>query len=116
MDDITDVSERAERSLHKKFAREIWGNFTKAIKTYRLINEGDKIAVCISGGKDSMLMGKLFQEIQKHSDVPFGAEYIVMNPGYSPRNLDLIQHNAELLKLPVKIFDSDIFNSVVNIE
>lgn len=118
MEEITEneVCLRAERSLHKKFASEIWGNFTKAIKTYKLLSEGDRVAVCISGGKDSMLMGKLFQELHKHSIFPFEVKYIVMDPGYSPANRQLIQHNAKLLNLPVQIFESDIFKNVYNIE
>lgn len=111
-----EISALAESSLHKKFAKEIWGNFTKAIKVYGLLKEGDRVAVCISGGKDSMLMGKLFSELAKHSIFPFEVKYIVMNPGYSEENARLIERNASLLKLDVNVFQSDIFDNVFNIE
>lgn len=107
---------KAERSLHKTFQKCIWSRFTKAIKEYRLVNEGDKIAVCISGGKDSMLMAKLFQELKRYSTVNFEVEYLVMDPGYSPENRQVIENNARNLKIPVKVFESDIFDSVYTIE
>lgn len=99
-----------ERSVTKKYRKEIWNPFIKAIKNYELINAGDKIAVCISGGKDSMLMAVLFSLLQKHSEIPFYLEYIVMNPGYNPVNLEKIKSNAEILKIPIHIFESDVFS------
>ena len=102
-----------ERSLIKKFRKSIWRSFTRAIQKYDLIQEGDKIAVCISGGKDSMLMAKLMQELQRHSDVPFELVFLVMDPGYNEINRQKIESNAALLHIPVTIFESNIF-SVAN--
>lgn len=110
------VCQSAERSLHKKFKKNIFGKFIKALKTYRLVNEGDKIAVCISGGKDSFLMAKLFQELKLHSPVNFDVEYIVMDPGYNAENRNIIEQNAKMLKIPIKIFESNIFESVYTVE
>ncbi len=98
-----------ERSIIKKYRKDIWNKFIEAVTKYKLINKNDKIAVCISGGKDSFLMAKLLEELQKHGHTPFSLEYIVMNPGYNKENSDKIKENAEILKLPVKIFESDIF-------
>ena len=98
-----------ERSIIKRYRKEIWSKFIRAINEYKLIDEGDKIAVCISGGKDSFLMAKCFQEIKKHGKINFDVEFISMNPGYNERNLKLIKQNSELLKIPIKIFKSDIF-------
>ena len=98
-----------ERSIIKKYRKEIWSKFVRAIKEYKLINEGDKIAVCISGGKDSFLMAKCFQEIKKHGKINFDVKYITMNPGYNKKNLDLIIHNSKMLNIPIEIFESDIF-------
>ena len=106
----------AEESIVKKFRRTIWTKFLAGIRDYQLIREGDRVAVCISGGKDSMLMAKCIQRLQKYSKVPFTAEYIVMDPGYSPRNRQKIEENAALLGLPVRIFETEIFDAVVNIE
>ncbi len=111
-----DLEARAEESLQKRFRTTLRSKFTKAIKQYRLIREGDRIAVCISGGKDSMLMAKLFQELERHSEIPFHAEYLVMDPGYSPANRALIEENARRLGVPIRIFESDIFESVTHIE
>ena len=111
-----DVCEKVERSLMKKFRRSIWCQFTKAVRRYELVKEGDCVAVCISGGKDSMLMAKLFQELQKYSKVPFSVKYIVMDPGYSPENRQVIEDNAKKLHIPVEIFESDIFDSVYHVE
>lgn len=111
-----ELCEKVERSLRKKFKKDIMNKFTKALKMYRLVNEGDKIAVCISGGKDSMLMAKLFQEIHRHSDVPFDVEYIVMDPGYNEMNRRIIEENAKKLNIPIRIFESDIFDSVYNVQ
>lgn len=110
------ITENVEKSLRKKFKKSIWCKFTKAINEYKLVNPNDKIAVCISGGKDSMLMAKLFQELKRHDKFPFEVEYLVMNPGYSPANLEIIKNNAKSMSIPIHIFESDIFNSVFNIE
>ncbi len=110
------LSERVENSLRKRFREKLWCNFTKAIREYELIQPGDRIAVCISGGKDSMLMAKLFQQLQPYSRVPFEAEYVVMDPGYSPENRRVIEENARLLNVPIHIFESDIFDSVYQVD
>ena len=102
--------QRAERSISKKYRKQIWNPFIQAVKRYALIQAGDKIAVCISGGKDSMLMAKLLQMLQRFSEVPFELEYLVMDPGYSPRNRAMIEHNAALLRLPVTVFETNIFD------
>ena len=104
--------ESIERSIIKKFRKEIWSKFTKAITTYELIKDGDKIAVCISGGKDSMLMAKLFQELEKHGKQNFEVVYLVMNPGYNRINYETIISNAALMKVPITVFESDIFDVV----
>lgn len=97
-----------ERSIIKKYRKELWTPFIVAVKRYELIKAGDKIAVCISGGKDSMLMAKLMQELQRHSDVPFELVFLVMDPGYNEINRQKIESNAELLHIPVTIFESNI--------
>ena len=102
-----------ERSIIKKYRKELWTPFIVAVKRYELIKAGDKIAVCISGGKDSMLMAKLMQELQRHSDVPFELVFLVMDPGYNEINRQKIESNSELLHIPVTIFESNIF-SVAN--
>ncbi len=111
-----DKAKEVERSINKKFHKGIWSRFTAAINDYELISEGDKIAVCISGGKDSMLMAKLFQELKRHNKFPFEVEYIVMDPGYSEPNRRQIEENAKMLNVPVTIFESNIFDSVFRIE
>ncbi|MBR1670644.1 MAG: ATPase [Butyrivibrio sp.] len=108
--------EKAERSIIKKYHRQLFSPFAKACKMYRLINEGDRIAVCISGGKDSMLMAKLFQEIQKHKECNFELTFLVMDPGYNKENRKLIESNAKALGIPITIFESSIFDAVDNIE
>ena len=105
-----------EKSLRKKFKKSIWSRFTKAINTYELVKPGDKIAVCISGGKDSMLMAKCFQELKLHNKFDFEVKFLVMDPGYSPANRRMIEQNSRLLDVPVTVFESDIFESVYNIE
>ncbi len=105
-----------ERSLIKKFRKKIWCKFTKGINEYELIRDGDKIAVCISGGKDSMLMAKLFQELQKHGRANFELVFLIMNPGYNEENWQLIQDNAELLGIPLTVFHTDIFDTVAAID
>ena len=101
-----------ERSIIKKFRAELWSQFTKAINTYDLIKDGDKIAVCISGGKDSMLMAKLFQELERHGKKNFEVVYMVMNPGYNRINYETILNNAKIMQIPITVFDSDIFDIV----
>lgn len=108
--------ERAERSIQKKFHKQLFTPFAKACKTYKLIEEGDHIAVCISGGKDSMLMAKLFQEIQKHRQCNFELTFMVMDPGYNKDNRALIESNAKALGIPITIFESDIFDAVDTID
>lgn len=108
--------EDVERSIRKKFSKTIWGRFTAALLEYQLLQEGDKVAVCISGGKDSMLMAKLFQELKRHNKYEFGVEYIVMDPGYNKKNREKIEENARLLNVPIHIFETDIFSSVFNVE
>lgn len=105
-----------ERSIIKKFRKSIWRPFTKALNEYQLIQEGDRIAVCISGGKDSMLLAKLVQELKRHGKIPFEAVFLVMNPGYNEDNWKIIQDNAELLGIPLTVFYSDIFDTVAGIE
>ena len=107
---------KAEESIQKKFHRQLFSPFAKACKTYRLIEEGDHIAVCISGGKDSMLMAKLFQEIKRHRQVDFELTFLVMDPGYNKENRALIESNAEALGIPITIFESTIFDTVDVIE
>ena len=98
-----------ERSIIKTYHKQLWTPFINALKQYELISPGDRIAVCISGGKDSMLLAKLMQQLHRHSDVPFELEYLVMDPGYAPANRAKIEENAEILGVPVTIFESDIF-------
>lgn len=105
-----------ERSIIKKFRKEIWSNFVKAIKEYKLINENDKIMVCISGGKDSFLLAKCIEELQKHSKVHFDVKYVTMDPGYSKNNRQLIEENAKTLKIDLQIFESDIFEVVDRVD
>ena len=105
-----------ERSIIKKFRKEIWRKFTKAINEYDLIQDGDRIAVCISGGKDSMLMAKLFQELLRHGQQNFEVVYLVMNPGYNEINYETVMNNARLLNVPVTVFTTDIFDTVAGDE
>ena len=105
-------SEEIIRTVVRKFRKPIWGRFLEGIKNYELIQEGDRIAVCISGGKDSMLMALCIKQLQKYSKAPFEAEYLVMDPGYAPENRQRIIENAELLDIPIKIFDARIFDAV----
>ena len=105
-----------ERSIIKRFRKEIWNPFILAVKKYQLIQADDKIAVCISGGKDSMLCAKLMQQLQKHSDVPFELVVLVMDPGYNEENRRKIMENAELLHIPVTVFKSQIFDIANSVE
>ena len=111
-----DVCEHVELSIRKKFKKKIWSKFTKAVREYELVKEGDQIAVCISGGKDSMLMAKLFQELKRHNKFNFEVKFLVMDPGYSPENRKVIEENARKMKIPIQIFESNIFESVFEIE
>ena len=106
----------AERSLIKKYRKTLWNPFIAAVKRYELIAPGDKIAVCISGGKDSMVLAKLMQELQKHTDQPFELSFLVMDPGYNPENRALIEENARTLGIPITVFNSDIFDVTVRVE
>lgn len=105
-----------ERSLIKKFRKTIWRGFIKGIQAYDLVRENDKIAVCVSGGKDSMILAKLMQELKKHGKFDFELKFIVMNPGYNKENLDLVISNANKLNIPIEIFDTDIFEIVDTID
>ena len=102
-------TQQIERSIIKKYRKELWNPFTYAINRYELIRAGDAVAVCVSGGKDSMLLAKLMQELHRHTTVPFDVKYIVMDPGYAPENRRRIEENAALLNVPVEIFESDVF-------
>lgn len=102
---------RIERSIITTYRKQLWSPFVLAVKKYRLIEAGDKIAVCISGGKDSMLMAKLMQELHRHSEIPFEPVFLVMDPGYNAENRRRIEENAALLHVPVTIFETDIFAS-----
>lgn len=111
-----DIALKVENSISKKFHKELFSKFAKAISTYDLIQPNDKIAVCISGGKDSMLMAKLFQELKKHRKYPFELVFLVMDPGYSKENRLVIEKNAQMLNVPITIFESNIFENVFSIE
>ena len=105
-----------ERSIIKKFRKTIWSRFVKAVQEYKLIEENDKIMVCISGGKDSFLLAKCMQELKRHGKVNFDVEYVVMDPGYNEYNRSFIEDNAKLLNIPIEIFSSDIFDIVEKID
>lgn len=115
---LTEEEQRknVEMSIRKKFHKQLFTPFAKGINAYDMIQPGDKIAVCISGGKDSMLMAKLFQELKRHNKFEFELVFLVMDPGYSKANREQIEYNARLLGVPVTIFESTIFNSVFEIE
>ena len=113
---LAECTREIERSIIKKFRRSVWRPFTKALNEYQLVQEGDKIAVCISGGKDSMLMAKLFQELKRHGKVNFDVVFLVMNPGYNEDNWNIILNNAKLLGIPLTVFESDIFDTVATID
>lgn len=115
-EDLEERRKDIEKSIQKKFKKKLFSRFAKAINRYELVKENDKIAVCISGGKDSMLMAKLFQELKRHNKFPFEVEYLVMDPGYSEANRKVIENNAKLLNIPITIFESDIFDAVYEIE
>ena len=111
-----DYAADVEKSIRKKFSKTIWGRFTKAVIEYELVKPNDKIALCLSGGKDSMLMAKLFQELKRHNKFPFELVYLVMDPGYSVENRDVIENNARKLNIPITVFETQIFESVYNVE
>ncbi len=109
MGKVLEPSREIERSIMKKYRKELWNPFIQAVKNYELVQENDKIAVCISGGKDSMLMAKLMQLLQRYGDVPFELVFLVMDPGYNERNRNKIEQNAKLLEIPITIFETNIF-------
>ena len=111
-----DTAAQVENGIRTKFSKKLFTKFAKAITTYRLLEPNDKIAVCISGGKDSMLMAKLFQELKRHNKFPFELVFLVMDPGYSPANREIIERNAKVLNVPITVFETEIFENVFNIE
>lgn len=111
-----ETAQTIERSIITKFRKTIWGGFMHSLQEYRLIQPGDHIAACISGGKDSFLMAKCLQEVQRHGRVPFELSFLVMDPGYHPLNRRLIEENAELLELPIHIFETDVFDAVASMD
>lgn len=104
-----------ENSITGKYKEKLWERFLEGVKKYELIKDGDRVCVCISGGKDSMLTAKLIQELKRQGDISFDAEYLVMDPGYNPVNRQTIENNAKLLNIPIHIFETEIFDSVVNV-
>jgi len=104
-----ELYQQAERSIIKKYRDELWTPFITAVQRYELIAPGDRVAVCVSGGKDSMLLAKLMQELERHGHTPFEAVYLCMDPGYSPANRRRIEENAALLHVPLEIFETDVF-------
>ncbi len=108
--------ETAERSLIKTYRKTLWNPFIAAVKRYELVSPGDHIAVCISGGKDSMVLAKLMQELQRHTDRPFSLTFLAMDPGYSPANRQLLEANAAALGIPLVIFESDIFDVTIQVD
>ncbi len=116
MSRVLSPQEIAERSLIKTYRKSLWNPFIAAVKRYELVSPGDHIAVCISGGKDSMVLAKLMQELQKHTEHPFSLTFLVMDPGYNPENRALIEENTRRLGIPVTIFESDIFDVTVQVD
>ena len=108
--------ETAERSLIKTYRKTLWNPFIAAVKRYELVSPGDRIAVCISGGKDSMVLAKLMQELQRHTDQPFSLVFLAMDPGYNPANRQLLEANAERLGVPLTVFESGIFDVTTQVE
>lgn len=111
-----DKATLAKRSLIKKYRKEIWAPFISAVKNYKLIQEGDKIAVCISGGKDSMILAMLMQQLKMVTEIPFDLEFLTMDPGYNKENRQKIEDNARLLGIPIKIFETDVFDIANSVE
>jgi tRNA 2-thiocytidine biosynthesis protein TtcA len=105
-----------ERSIITKYRKPLWKRFIKGVNEYKMIQEGDRIAVCISGGKDSMIMAKLIQEVQRHGVINFEAEYLVMDPGYNEINRQIVENNAKLLNIPITIFETNIYDSVAEVD
>lgn len=105
----TNISNQIETAIKKNYRKYLWSPFIRAIKDYSLIQSGDHIAVAISGGKDSLIMAKLFQILHKHTEIPFTPVFLSMNPGFNKQNTENLIHNCSLLDIPVQIFDSDIF-------
>ncbi|MBP3872166.1 MAG: tRNA 2-thiocytidine biosynthesis protein TtcA [Lachnospiraceae bacterium] len=114
MKDTLEKYQLVERSIQKTYHKDLWTPFTRAVKRYQLIREGDRVAVCISGGKDSMLMAKLVQMLHRHSEVPFEVVYLVMDPGYNEQNRKKIEENAALLHIPITVFETRIFDIANN--
>jgi len=114
--DIMEKYQEIERSIIKKFRKDIWANFVKAIQEFELIKENDKIMVCISGGKDSFLLAKCMEEIKKHGKFPFDVHYVCMNPGYNEKNKEMILENAKKLNINLEMFESDIFEVVDKVD
>lgn len=110
MNDLVNI----ERSIIKKFRKEIWRMFVRGVQDYKMIKDGDKIAVCISGGKDSFLLAKCLEELKRHGDINFDIVYLTMNPGYNQKNLDRLIENSKILNIPLEIFETNIFNVVSN--
>ncbi len=108
--------EQIERSIITKYRKPLWKKFINGVNDYKLIREGDKIAVCISGGKDSMLLAKLMQEVQRHGRIPFQLEFLVMDPGYNEINRQTIINNAKLLNIPITVFDTQIYDIVAGVD
>ena len=108
--------ETAERSLIKTYRKTLWNPFIAAVKRYEQLSPGDRIAVCISGGKDSMVLAKLMQELQRHTDQPFSLVFLAMDPGYNPANRQLLEANAERLGVPLTVFESGIFDVTTQVE
>ena len=113
MGKLLEPSQNIERSIMKKYRKELWNPFIKAVKNYELVQENDKIAVCISGGKDSMLMAKLMQLLQRYGDVPFELTFLVMDPGYNEKNRKKIEENAKILNVPITVFETNIFDVAI---
>lgn len=114
--DAGETAKQIEKSIRKTFHKTLFSKFTRAINAYGLVRENDRVAVCISGGKDSMLMAKLFQELKRHNKFPFELEFLVMDPGYSEANRKAIEYNARIMGIPVTVFRSDIFDAVYPVE
>lgn len=110
MEDNQSLCRQAERSLTKKYRKQLWAPFIAGVKTYNLLQEGDRVAVCVSGGKDSMALAKLMQLLHRYSQFPFGLEFIAMDPGYSPENRARLLANAQRLQVPLQVFDTNIFD------
>lgn len=110
------INDKVEKSIRKKFHKELFSRFAKAINEYKLLEPKDHVAVCVSGGKDSMLMAKLFQELKKHNKFDFDISFLVMDPGYNKANREALENNAKILNIPITIFETQIFDAVYKIE